>query len=370
MPALLATIYVGPPRRGAGRRRGDARALAAAVPGLREGRQDGRDLRRRASSASRRSWAGSASLVWLVAFALFRYASVASIVAALSLPVVRRLAGGALAGDRLRGAGRAGGDRPAPAEHQPPARGHRDALRICAASPPRPPSNTVRPVSIATIGQSTVTGQLRLSHSRSSVWRSAAAPPLELRAQLARRAVALGDHVVRVDRLQVHLPREQEVGVVELGVGRRACRAGRSAPSPRRSAAAGARARRRTARRAASAARRPASSSSPRRSATSSSALTGASVPTNSVPRPRWLCVASGTSSRIRSTSSSSKPASPSRSAARSRTSPCAHGQALIPFASTPTSRRVPQLGGGREADQRDHLLRRRPVTGVSRSSG
>ena len=39
----------------------------------------------------------------------------------------------------------------------------------------------------------------------------------ELRAQLADRAVALGNDLVRVDRLEVQLAREHEVGVVELG---------------------------------------------------------------------------------------------------------------------------------------------------------
>ena len=43
----------------------------------------------------------------------------------------------------------------------------------------------------------------------------------------------------------------------------------------------------------------------------------------------------------MRSTSASSNPASRSRSAAWSRTSPCAHGHALIPVASTPTSLRA-----------------------------
>src|SRR3972149_3199153 len=67
---------------------------------------------------------------------------------------------------------------------------------------------------------------------------------------------------------------------------------------------------------------------------TSSSASRSWSVPTKSVWRPRWLCVASGTSSRIRSTSPGSKPASSRRSLARLRTRPCAHGQAVMPVAS------------------------------------
>src|SRR5919199_483172 len=58
---------------------------------------------------------------------------------------------------------------------------------------------------------------------------------------------------------------------------------------------------------------------------TSSAASTWRSLPTYSVPRPRWLCVARGTSSRMRSTSPSANPASSSRAAALSRTMPCAH---------------------------------------------
>src|SRR5207247_8622015 len=41
---------------------------------------------------------------------------------------------------------------------------------------------------------------------------------LELRTQLAHRAAALGEHVVVVDRLEVHLAREDEIAVVERGV--------------------------------------------------------------------------------------------------------------------------------------------------------
>ena len=61
-----------------------------------------------------------------------------------------------------------------------------------------------------------------------------------------------------------------------------------------------------------------------------------------SVPMPRWLCVATGTASKMRSISSSVKPSSRSRSRARSVTISCAHGQAVMPWAWTPTSRRVP----------------------------
>ena len=173
-----------------------------------------------------------------------------------------------------------------------------------------------------------------------------------------------------MDRLEVDLAREQEVGVGELRVALERSSRARDGRSPRRSAAAGVRARRRRARRAASAARRSGSSSSARRSSTRCSALIFASVPTSSVPWPRWLCVASGTSSRMRSTSPSAKPASSRRSAAAPRTSPCAHGQALMPHASTPTTRRT--RAGDAAAIPISVAISwvGRPVTGVRRSSG
>ncbi len=61
------------------------------------------------------------------------------------------------------------------------------------------------------------------------------------------------------------------------------------------------------------------------------------------MPIPRWLCVATGTASNTRAISSSLKPSSVSRSCERSITSSCAHGQAVMPWASTPTRRRVPR---------------------------
>ena len=85
---------------------------------------------------------------------------------------------------------------------------------------------------------------------------------------------------------------------------------------------------------------------------------------------PRWLCVARGTSCRIRSTSSSAKPASWRRPAAASRTSPCAHGQALIPNASTPTTRRTCVARRRRSRSASPSPASRRSVTGVRRSSG
>ena len=59
--------------------------------------------------------------------------------------------------------------------------------------------------------------------------------------------------------------------------------------------------------------------------------------------------------------STSAKPASPRRSAAWSRTSPCAHGQALIPVASTPTSAARRRARGGGDPEERDELLRPEP---------
>ena len=58
---------------------------------------------------------------------------------------------------------------------------------------------------------------------------------------------------------------------------------------------------------------------------------------------PRWLWVATGTASKMRSISSSVKPSSRSRSRERSVTISCAHGQAVMPWAWTPISRRVPR---------------------------
>jgi hypothetical protein len=65
--------------------------------------------------------------------------------------------------------------------------------------------------------------------------------------------------------------------------------------------------------------------------------------PTCRVPRPRWLCVATGTASKIRSISSGEKPSATRRSRERVWTSPWAHGHAVMPWARTPISRRVPR---------------------------
>ncbi len=57
---------------------------------------------------------------------------------------------------------------------------------------------------------------------------------------------------------------------------------------------------------------------------------------------PRWLWVAIGTAATIFSICSSSKPSAASRSRERPVTISCAHGQAVIPWAWTPVSVRVP----------------------------
>ena len=178
-----------------------------------------------------------------------------------------------------------------------------------------------------------------------------------------RPAVTLGEDVVSVDRLEVELSGEDEVAIVEARAASRA----RAERDPHRVLDE---ARLQVGvlddeelvgplqqlvdRRA----HRPSTIST--RSSASRSAL-GADIERS---RPRWLWVARGTSSRMRSTSPSSKPASSSRSAARPRIRPWAHGQALIPVASTPTTRRAPVGRRGSDADQRDHLLGRQAGDG------
>ena len=79
---------------------------------------------------------------------------------------------------------------------------------------------------------------------------------------------------------------------------------------------------------------------------------------------PRWLCVATGTASKTRPISSSVKPSSRRRSCERSMTSSCAHGQAVMPWASTPTMRRVPVGARHGRAEERVDLLRARAGRG------
>ena len=91
-----------------------------------------------------------------------------------------------------------------------------------------------------------------------------------------------------------------------------------------------------------------------------------------SVPSPRWLWVATGTASKMRSISSSVKPSAASRSRERPATSSCAHGHAVMPWAATPIEPARAALGRDRGAEQRVHLLRpdarhgRRLVLGVA----
>src|SRR6185437_5572839 len=95
------------------------------------------------------------------------------------------------------GADRGGGDLPAPLEPAPPSRRHREPLPWIA-----PAAGARR------LAQPVV--QLGARGRRTAA--------VELGAQLRDRAAALGEHVVVVDGLQVDLPREDEVAVVEAGV--------------------------------------------------------------------------------------------------------------------------------------------------------
>ena len=195
------------------------------------------------------------ALVWLAVFALFRYASVASIVA------------GALAADRRRVAA----GEPWPVIVFALGR-RRSACSSCTARTSaacgRAPRRRVHAAPQARRAASNVCqAQLRASQSSELGVALERAAALEL-ARAARRPCRSARRRRRACGSSRGSP------AARAGSRRRRARgsassaplAARSAPSPRRSAAAGARARRRTARRAASAARRPASSSSPRRS--------------------------------------------------------------------------------------------------------
>ena len=94
VPALLGMLFVPPHHlsRDHGRRRSDARPLATAVPALRQGREDGRHLRRRLLRR-RALVALAAGVVWLVVFLALRYASLASIAGGIALPVFALLLG-------------------------------------------------------------------------------------------------------------------------------------------------------------------------------------------------------------------------------------------------------------------------------------
>ena len=171
-------------------------------------------------------------VVWLVVFALTRYASVSSIIAAAVAADRRARARRAVAGARLHERGSRRRAPAAPREPRAPARGDRDPRPAPAEDRAAPSQRAGEPLA-----------QLGVVLERAAL--------LELAAQLADRAVALREHVVRVDRLEVHLAREDEVAVVESGVRIEDALQARAAPSPRRTGAAGEHARRRRARRAA-----------------------------------------------------------------------------------------------------------------------
>ena len=82
--------------------------------------------------------------------------------------------------------------------------------------------------------------------------------------------------------------------------------------------------------------------------------------------RPRWLCVAIGTSSRIRSTSSVSKPAS-SEALRRAVAHEALRARARVDPGRLDADRAAcPGLGRGGDPAQRHHLLRREPGDGRS----
>ena len=72
--------------------------------------------------------AGICLLVWLATFVLFRYASLASLVAAVALPIFCLLLERAVGDGDLRHRREPRGDRAAPAEHRPPPARHRVPL--------------------------------------------------------------------------------------------------------------------------------------------------------------------------------------------------------------------------------------------------
>ena len=169
---------------------------------------------------------------------------------------------------------------------------------------------------------------------------------LQLGAQLAEQAVAFGEDVVLVDRLEVLLASGDEAPAVELR--ERAQRRRRASParSPRRSAVGGGPFRRPRPRRSASSARRSPRTCSPRRSR----AGPWRRSPRRSPPPARsaaWPAHAGCGWRPARSPGSARSgprrsPAASRRSRARAATSSWAQGQAVMPVAETPTVRRVP----------------------------
>ncbi len=84
---------------------------------------------------------------------------------------------------------------------------------------------------------------------------------------------------------------------------------------------------------------------------------TASGAPRYRVPRARWLWVAIGTRRTIRSISSSEKPSPRRSSEAWAWIRPWAHGHAFMPWAVTPTSRRLTVGLAAAIADQPVHLL-------------
>ena len=194
------------------RRCGDGRPLAAAVPRLPEGREDGGDGGRRLLGVAPLvalvgAWSGS------LLFLRCRYASVASMGAAAALPRRRVRARRAVAGDRLRGRSPPRRARAAPRQHPAAAGGDGEPVPL--------PADCAGLTRIALPGRSSACSRARGRRPH------AAAPCVRLAVARVRQPVgqprgrcggrpassarssptvpaALGDDVVRVDRLEVH----------------------------------------------------------------------------------------------------------------------------------------------------------------------
>ena len=172
-------------RRCARRRRGDARPLAPALPPLRKGREDGRDLRRRAprARAVRRADRDGRLDRGLRPRALRLGLLDPCRSVACRSPRSCSASPGPCSSSRARRpsacsfctarTSRACVPEPRPASS-------------CGGRPPAPKSGAGEPLA-----------QLGVVLERAAL--------LELAAQLPDRAVALGEHVVGVDRLEVHL---------------------------------------------------------------------------------------------------------------------------------------------------------------------
>ena len=132
-------------------------------------------------------------VIWIALFVATRYASVASMVTAAALPFVALALG-----------------EPWPvvvfAARRRPSRSSCTG-RTSRGSGPAPR---------AAFGCAALKRQAQRSHSASDVCRSRRDARGELAAQLRHGALALGEDVVRVDGLEVDLPREEEVLVVEF----------------------------------------------------------------------------------------------------------------------------------------------------------